>query len=587
MIPRPASTSAALRARPIVLEAAGILLALVIFWLARIRHVLLGDGLVVIEQPPGTGGIHGFEPLTSLVQDGVFKLVRAAADPRYPEWQLIWTAVALVSIVCGALFVPVAWRLAGAIEGRGARAEPVDGSDSVGQPSDSGAARSRRWAQALVFAVLLSQGYVELFCGYVENYAPVVLANGLVLLTGLRYARGQGSLLAAGAAVVLAVGFHFSAAALIPAWVLIALWGMVRAPDRARARRDVALTLGLALALTVALTLIRPGYLMPRSLWDVSVLAVGGRQGDPHYLLSWNHLRDFVNEQVLSGPLGFVAFLGGLAVTAARGSWRRPDVAFAITAGLGCTVACVLAGDSNLGYARNWDLLAPAGVIFIGAGLMLVRPLFDQARIWRQVLVLSVALSVFHTLPWILVNASESRGVRWFETLPLGRGRTESTIGLWYAFRGRVDLAEQWLGRSLDRNPSNTRAHYFLGELYLATGRPERACLAFQSALGLRPDKDEYRLELARALALTGRWTEARATIQPILQRDPARAAVWAFDGILLFGGGQVEEARAAIGQALRLEPGDSLYARVLTEIDGRVGLDRMLRDDGAELVRR
>jgi tetratricopeptide (TPR) repeat protein len=564
-----------------VLESAGILLAIVVFWLARIRHVLLGDGLAVIERPPGTGGIHGFEPLTSLVQEGAFRLVRATAGSRTPEWQLIWTAVALVSIAAGALFVPVAWRLAREIEATGR--ERVPASD----PMDPAAARSRRWTELLVLSILLSQGYMELFFGYVETYAPVVLANGLVLLTGIRYARAEGSLLAAGAAIVLAVAFHFSAAALIPAWLLIALWGMVRAPDRARARRDFALTLVLAAVLAAVLAVVRPGYSMPRSLWDVSLLAATGRQENAAYLLSWEHLRDFVNEQVLTGPLGFVAFLGGTVFAVVRGTWRRLEAGFAIVAGLGCTFACLRAGDSNLGYARNWDLLAPAGVIFIGSGLMLVRPLFDQARIWRQVLVLGAALSVFHTLPWVLVNASESRGVQWFETLPLGLGRTESTIGLWYAFRGRVDLAEHWLMRSLDRNPSNTRAHYFLGEIYLATGRPERACLAFGYALKLRPEKDEYRLELARALALSGRWPEARAALQPILEREPSRAAAWAFDGILLFGSGQLEGARAAIGRALALQPGDSLYARVLSEIQSRASVDRMLRDDGADLVQR
>src|SRR5262249_29498675 len=153
----------------------------------------------------------------------------------------------------------------------------------------------------------------------------------------------------------VAVGLHLSAAALLPGWALLALWGGRRGPDRARAGRDLGLTLALFAALTMGLSLARPDYLLPRNLWSVTNLALGRHQEDPRYLFSLAHLRDFLNEQILIGPLGLVAFLGGVVAAAARGEWRRPAAAFAIALGAGWLAVCVLAGDSNLGYARNWD----------------------------------------------------------------------------------------------------------------------------------------------------------------------------------------------------------------------------------------
>src|SRR5438093_3247351 len=128
-------------------------------------------------------------------------------------------------------------------------------------------------------------------------------------------------------------------------------------------------------------------------------------------------------------------------------------MAFAAVAGLGYAAACAVAGDSNLGYARNWDLLAPAGVAFTAAGLGLLRPAFRPAGLWPRALLLGAALSVFHTAPWIALNANETRAVERFATLPLGRGRTENTIAFWYAERGDFAAAKRWVKRSLDANP--------------------------------------------------------------------------------------------------------------------------------------
>src|SRR5207247_7179501 len=168
----------------------------------------------------GTGGLHELEPLTVLIQARALGLLNALSGPGHSGQQLTWNAVALVSVVAGALFIPVAWGIAGEIGAMdaGERLAPDASSPPLAAPTT-------RWT-ALIFVILASQGYLQLFCGYVENYALLALANAIVVLTGLRFARGRGSLLAAGAAMVLAISIHLSASALIPAWSLLALWGV-------------------------------------------------------------------------------------------------------------------------------------------------------------------------------------------------------------------------------------------------------------------------------------------------------------------------------------------------------------------------
>src|SRR5439155_16605232 len=139
-----------------------------------------------------------------------------------------------------------------------------------------------------------------------------------------------------------------SAFALFPAFVTVAAWRLARGPARRRVARDLALALLIGAAVTAAFAWMEPGYVLPRTLWDVTVRALGQRQEDPGYLLSLRHARDLVNEQMLIGPVGLWIFAAGLGVMTARRTFTHPAAAFAATAGLGYAGASVLAGDSNL-----------------------------------------------------------------------------------------------------------------------------------------------------------------------------------------------------------------------------------------------
>ncbi len=542
------------RARRILIATGAALAGAGLLWVLRARHNLLGDGVAIVAHGSWAGNLHELEPLTVLIQAKVFDLLSALWGAGHSARDVIWNAVALVSVTAGALFIPLAWGLAKEIE----------------SAPDRDAGGASRWARALVFVILITQGYLQLFCGYVENYAPLALANALVLFTGLRFARGRGSLLASGAALLFAVALHLSASALIPAWVLLALWGVSRGPNRRRAAIDLGLIVALGIVLTVVLSMLRPGYFLPRTLWDVTVRAVGQRQEDPTYLLSLRHLSDFLNEQMLIGPLGLFAFVGGLAVAAAHRSWRRPDVAFAAMAGIGYAGACVVAGDSNMGYARNWDLLAPAGVVFTTAGLLLMRPAFRPAPSWRGALLVAAALSIFHTLPWVALNMSERRSVERFATLPLGGGRTENTVAFWYAERGDFAEAKRWLKRSLAANPENSRALDLYGRIAFEEHNPRLALDAYLIAVTIRPDKAEYRQQLAFAVAASGGPAVGLGRIDTMMTGHQDNGGLWLERAMLLRASGHRAEADHAKRRAIQLSPGLATTADSLPLLTSR-----------------
>ena len=546
--PEPATPPAALPARGgralrVSLLALGALAAGALFWIFRIRHLLLGDGLPLTARLPAGERFHDLEPLTALIQHGLYQAARTLEPAARPGYLVAWDAVAAGSAIAGALFVPVAWAIAGEIVRDGAEARPF-----------------RR--RALIFGLLLAQGYVQLFFGYVENYTWYALAAGLYLLLALRCLRGAGGLLVAAAALLLAMALHLSGGVLIPSFLALAALGLAVPERRGATARDVALA-GMALAW------LAPGYRLGATFLDVAGRALGhpGEAAAGSYLLGAAHQRDFLNEQLLIGPLPLPLFLIGLAGVA---SARRGGAAvvFAAAAGLSVLGASWLAGDSNLGYARNWDLLAPGALVMLVAALVLWREQAGRAP-GAAPLVLALALSLAHTVPWIAVNASETRALRRFATLPLGLGRTEATLGHWNAVRGRTAEAERWLVRALDLNPGNVRAHVFLGELYLERGQAVRAREAFAAAVRLRPDKREYLLDLIAAEALAGRLEEARSEVERLLRAHPQEPSLWGMDGVLLALDGDPADARDALGRAAALAPAEPVYRRVIGRLDG------------------
>jgi tetratricopeptide (TPR) repeat protein len=364
---------------------------------------------------------------------------------------------------------------------------------------------------ALLALALFFQGYVQLFFGHVENYSSLALGVALYLWLALRHLRGAAPLLAPAAALLLALACHLSAVVLVPSFAVLAVAG-VREPARRTATvRDLTIAAALFAALATALARLGAGYDLLREIASVTGLVAGGTQEQAGYRFSARHLRDMVQQQLLTGPLGVWLFLPALAV--ARSARRAGSAAawLLIVAAAGYLAACIVAGDSNLGYARNWDLLAPAGIVFTAAGLGLFMMVGERAGRLGPVLGVALALSLFHTLPWIAINASFERSFERLKTLPLGFGRTGTAVGRWYLVNGDAVSARAWLVKALDEYPSNNNAHFLMGMLYEGEGDLPRAAIAYGAAVQLRPDKAEYRARLAGVLDRLGRHAEAES----------------------------------------------------------------------------
>jgi hypothetical protein len=473
------------------------LLALALFWAFRSRTVLLGDGIPIVFGHVPTFAVHPREPLSGPVHAVLFHaLGMMTVDAAAPLYRTIWDSVALGSCIAGAAFVWVAWLL----------------SRELTAPDDASAAPPRgvRW---LACAVLLTQGFMQLAFGYVENYAFPLLAVALFLLASIRAIRGAAPLGAVLGTAALMLAFQLSLAVLLPSIIWVIGVALRRPETRMPALRDLAIA--VAVAAVGGWALARAGI---HPIAELRGIAAGGL-GRWDALVSTAHVRDFANEHLLIGPVGLLLFVPLLALVRRH---MRPQVVFLLAAALPAAFVCWMLPDLSLGYARDWDIVAPLGPVFTSASLALMLPALGGAA--PRALSLLVAASIVHTTPWIAVNASPTRSLNRFAALPLDLGRAESTIAHWFYYEGDREQAKRWLARSLDAYPSNNRAAALFGQIALEEGRPDRAAVAYRAAVLSRPRLALYRRRLVEALVLARRLDPARIEAEELVKLDPTDA---------------------------------------------------------------
>ena len=515
-----------------------------VFWSFREAHTLLGDGHPLTRNLPLGQQFHPDEPLALYLHHVFYLLTRgwfthAGRDPA----EVARFTVGLSSALAGALFVPTAWALAGRVTPSG----PAASRTSPGM---------RDATRALVFVVLIAQGYIQLFFGYVENYTLYCLGISTFALVALLVLEGRGSLFLAGAVAIASAALHLAGALLAPAFLVLVAAQWAR-PERRRAvLRDLAFGLALFTATQVALGLLQPHY-----NWFAMLTHLAGSvtNSGSSYGFQRPGARDFLNQQLLIGPLGMFLFVPAAVVGVAGGAARNWKGAFLLVFGTCFLLASIIAGDSNLGVARNWDLLAPAGFVFTigGLGLALQAGWATSAR--QRWLVLLAAVSLFHTVPWIANNASFDRAFARFKTLPLGLGRAPAVVGNLYLERGQVDSASVWFRRALDENPANNLASFQLGRIAMSRDDFGQATRAFQAAVQARPSTESYRYLLTSALVHSGRTDEARLEIDHLLATHPAEPIYWAASSVVWQCQGDRDSSLAALARADQLAPGDSL----------------------------
>ena len=475
-----------------------------LFWFCRISHTYLGDGNIIVEEIDHSQEILEREPLSSVLQYAVYNTTKPWFDgPNRPVEFIARDALAPGSVASGLLFLIIAWPLAAEIARlRKARDE-----------------RELRVTTALVWLVIFLQGYIQLFFGYIENYTFYAVGIALYLWLALRTLRGASPLIFPALALTICFALHLSSLVLGMSFAVLVAVELLSRERRRAALRDLAIAGAAVAAVGFLFMKLRPGYNPFATLLGM-VKTAFVHTNQPGYTWSKVHYRDFFNEQILIGPLGMFLFLIAAVMALPKGE-RRGTAWFALVAGAGYLVACWMIGDSNLGYARDWDLLSHSGMVFTVSGLvLLLRQRMRHASVVAA-MVCAIGVSAYHTVPWIATNANEDRSLTRLSTLPLGMGRTEVVMSTWYRQRGETDKQRYWLQQAIAKHPGNVNALYLLGALDYKLGRFNEAIPTLESAVRIRPTKLEFRTLLAQSYYAVNRMEDAIPHLEVASQGDP------------------------------------------------------------------
>ena len=103
--------------------------------------------------------------------------------------------------------------------------------------------------------------------------------------------------------------------------------------------------------------------------------------------------------------------------------------------------------------------------------------------------------------------------------------------------------AEAEFRTAIALNPSNVRAHQFLGLMLIALGRFDEATELLQRAVRLDPG-GTHRMTLALAAVYAGKFDEAIAYVDEALERDPSSNGLHIIRGMFCLAAGRLSEAR-------------------------------------------
>ncbi len=507
-----------------------ILLALAGFMALQSARHLLGDGYLYLrELEAGMTERVDRAPLT-------FALIRLLHDAGAALWRTAENTYRVYSYASGLLYLVLAFATAGAL-GRNGREKSV------------------------VFAFLLTGGYVQLFFGYVENYAFYMPASLLYLLAGLRSLEGRAPLYVPALVLGLLVPFHFLFVLFAPSLLILGYCGYRRRETSMPRWKNVADKLAAICSAPLATLLVfwiagfDFGAFLERTGGKHHILPLFADPGFhvPYSIASVSHLLDFVNLQILSAPAAAMAvFLFG-------GKDCRHH-SFLLSAAA-VPLFFTFIANPEIGAFRDWDILAlPALPLTLWAAAALLERRRQDERTHRSVSVICAAAAL-HTLLWIGLNANPAAAeTRYVHLMGRLNGHAASygweTLGTYYRLRGKTVPALNAYKRALDANPQNPRHWLSVGIIYCDLGRPDRGIEHLRKATEIQPDLAEAHINLGTAYLGAGRHAAAIDHLRKAVELQPQGALGLVNLGAAYNEAGRYNEALDPLRKALERQPG-------------------------------
>jgi len=396
-------------------------------------------------------------------------------------------------------------------------------------------------ARAAAFAVAFFGGALALMTGESKAFAEMaVLATGFAACGLLAMppvgagesredaARRDLALLGAGACLGVGFFLHRLTLGLLPAWLLLVGWRLMR--GRTPLSRSIPGLLAIAVPL-VALAVVAPRLWSTALSYDVranfSGSGAGGAGGVLARVLAPLHLLDVGNQLLFLSPLALIALLACLA-SAGRSRSSAPAFERIWIASLALPAAAVLLLlQPPQGVIRDWEAYAPSAAAISAAAAWAAAHAIERSR--RAWLAAAVVLATaVPTIQWLAHFADRDRGLARLEVLMAGPPA-----------RPAEDRATTW---------------NFIGWAHFRDQDFAGAARAFERACEVAPSP-RLLTDWAMAETMAGRAERALDLYARAVERDSTYRLGWTGLGVSAINTGRPEEAARAARALERLDP--------------------------------
>lgn len=465
--------------------------AITVFWIFRSKLYLLGDGLLdlrAIDRAPlpVRDGYFEREPLAGTVHWFVHQFVLKPLGIGAPEM-----AYVLVSITCGAVFIVFLVRLAQLLTSM-----PLE--------------------RALIVGFILFSGIAQFFFGYVENYTVLAVTMLGYFIAAVSYLQRRTPLIVPSLVFAIMLALQAGVIALGPS--LLYLYYLEFRSNRVRAGIAGVVTIvavvGILMLCGYSVEALSRVVLMRGSASGTHILPLTtiGADSQAYTLFSFWHLVDIVNEQLIVAPFGLLLVMVGwwanrkkqLAVSSSDGTRlgkeeTQPDkrsggqkakrhihlerselTIFLVIAAL-VALALTVIFNCEIGASRDWDVMGVYQLPMMVLAVYLVTMSGEVQKAVVPVVVGVIALTFWHTIPWIGVDAEKEMAFTRFECLR--DRRLWSQHAGYYALRSLTyELSgNNQVGRALaaceayiSEYPMDVRGYVYEANAYYQRGEKEK-----------------------------------------------------------------------------------------------------------------
>ncbi|MCE5252332.1 tetratricopeptide repeat protein [bacterium] len=451
----------------------------------------------------------------------------------------------------------------------------------------------QRWFMG---GLLASSGAVQLFFGYVESYTITNCCALLFILSGLVMLREEKLSIIPAIFLSLAIISHSIGILLIPG-IVYAYYRVIREnSDSARAYLYMMKPAGIFVLFIVLIVSVffagghPPSQFIGKYLHGSNLLPFF-TSGELYGVFSWYHLADVLNELALIVPA-----LVGLAFLLPR--IRTVQVSRAAIFSMLCSIGPVVfmcLFNPKLGFARDWDIFSLAGFpLTVLCGILIIETTESTHESLFGMAFPLILVSLFHTVPWIWVNASEQHSLARFEQIletpwwpDSSRGYAHDMLASYYYKAGNTEKAIFHNEKSFDitdnkrafknvvllyvgldeidklrvfiqKDSLNPEGHYGLGMIYFEKKMFDRTREELEKARSLNAEHLEIPYLLGRTYAELGRFEDSRNAYEEALKHPHDTAVLHSIHndlGCIYANLNMWDDARNEFNEALSLKP--------------------------------